>query len=391
MLMKKCLFSYYAVTIPTTQKSRALSLIIASSLTYKSAYTLDNKFYIKIAPKQAIEYEKIFKNGNIEYEIEKYEGSLASLLSIRKRIGIIIGLIITLVALYFSSNVVWKINVIGSTAISKEEVISELESAGLTLGTFIPTIDYDTLHNRVLLNSKHLSWVSINIVGNVANVNVREKQEKENTSPPTYSNVIASSDGYIEQIRVINGKKVAKIGQVVRKGDILISGIIDSASEGVRYEQASGEVFAYVNKKIKVKIPFKTTEKAYTGNRYEYKSYKIYNFPINFSTNYGNQVLFYDKIVHREFASLFGIKNLPVETVTTILYEYEYREIELTKEEADDKAFSELRAQMDSSLKDAELINKTVTTSFDENGFYIDCELYCLENIAKIQEFYVTK
>ena len=178
---------------------------------------------------------------------------------------------------------------------------------------------------------------------------------------------------------------------MVKKGDILISGIIDSQSEGVRYEQASGEVFAYVNKHIRVEIPYKTQEKSYTGNKYVYKSYKIYNFPINFSIKYGNQALFYDKIEQREYASIFGIESLPFEVITTTLYEYEYKEAELTKDEAIDRAFSSLRAQLDNLLKNAELISKTVTTSYDENGFYIDCELYCLENIAKIQEFYITK
>lgn len=389
--MKKKLFSYCVISIPSSQKSRALSLILASSMTYHSVKLVGNKFNITVKPKQVRTYETIFKKGNIDYEIAEHNGYLNTIFDIKKRIGIIIGLILTFIMLYLSSSVVWKINVTGNKSASREEILSELEEAGLTLGTFVPSIDYDALHNRVLLNSKHLSWISINITGNVANVNVREKQEKENVINPTYSNVIASYDGYIDQIKVKNGKKLVTVGQVVKKGDILISGIIDSASEGVRYEQANGEVFAYVSKRIRVEIPYKSSKKVYTGNRYEEKSYKIYNFPINFSTKYGNQDLFYDKIVRREYASFFGVDGIPIETVTTTLYEYEIKEIELSHEEAIDNAFSQLRAQMDSALKNAELVNKTVSTSFDEKGFYIDCELYCLENIAKIQEFYVSK
>lgn len=389
--MKKSLLSYCTVKIPTEQKNRALSLILASSLSYRKAFYSNNDFCIIVSPQQVLKYEKAFKDNGIEFLVEKHEGLISSVLCIKERVGIIIGLIIMLTALYFSSSIVWKINVVGNETVTKEEIISELESSGLALGTFIPGIDYDELHNKVLLKSKHLSWISINIVGNVANVSVREKQKKESVTQPTYSNVVANSDGYIEQIKVINGKKVVSVGQVVKKGDILISGIIDSSSVGVRYEQANGEIFAYVNKKIKVKIPYKTTEKSYTGNRYEHKSYKIYNFPINFSSNYGNQLPLYDKIEHRELASFLGIESLPIEIITTILYEYENKEIELTKEEAIDRAFSELRNQMDIALKDAELVNKNVSTSYDEHGFYIDCELYCLENIAKIQEFYVTE
>ena len=390
--MKKSFFSHCNIIIPSSQKNRALSLILTSSLTYRFANEADNNtFKIEISPKQALKYKNLFKNYKIDFEIINSNGYLSELFSLKKRIGILIGIVFTMTMLLISSNVVWQINIIGNKNASREEILSELKMAGLSLGTFIPSIDYDILHNRVLLNSKHLSWISINIIGNIATINVREKKEELSNNTPTYSNIVASSDGYIEKITVKNGKKEVRVGQVVKKGEILISGIIDSASEGVRYEQADGEIYAYVNKKVSIKIPYKSTVKEYTGNKYINKSYKIYNFPINFSTKYGNQSQFYDKIEKKEYASIFGVENIPIETLVTTFYEYELKEVVLTKQEAVDKAFLELRAQMDSALQNAELINKTVITSFDEEGFYINCELYCLENIAKIQEFYVSK
>lgn len=390
--MKKHFFSYCRITVAQCQKSRALSVILASSLTYKSVnITVDGKFQIEILSKHKNAYKEAFDTGKIDYEISEIEGYLSSAFGVRSRVGILLGVVFTMCALYLSSNVIWRITVEGNTQATDEEVVAELEAAGFHLGAFIPTVDYDVLHNRVLLNSSRLSWISVNISGNVATVQVREKKAGEASVQPTYTNVVASSDGYIEKITVKNGKKEVKIGQVVRQGEILISGIIDSSSQGVRYEQADGEILAYVNKEISVKIPYKTTEKVYTGNRYINKSYKLFDFLINFSSKYGNQALFYDKIEHREYASVFGIESIPLEAIEITLYEYELKEVVLTKEEAVDRGFAELRLRMDEALKGSELISKTVTTSYDGDGFYISCQLYCLENIAKKQEFYVTK
>ena len=46
---------------------------------------------------------------------------------------------------------------------------------------------------------------------------------------------------------------------------------------------------------------------------------------------------------------------------------------------------------MDSQLKDAELISKSINHYCDFEYYYIECELYCIENIAEIVEFEVTK
>ena len=42
---------------------------------------------------------------------------------------------------------------------------------------------------------------------------------------------------------------------------------------------------------------------------------------------------------------------------------------------------------MDEELEDAELISKSVKTSFDDEYFYVECNLFCLEDIADVVEF----
>lgn len=389
--MKK-LISRTKFTIQAKDKSKAMNLIVNENIACSDSKVNENReLEIFITGKQNKDIERLFVNNGIEAKIEEIPGMLKALDRLKHRWGIIIGAILSLIILIASSKFIWKIDVEGNHALSDSEIISELEKAGLSLGTYIPKIDYDSLHNKILLNSKMLSWVSVNINGTVATVKVKEKQRGEEQGAPVYTNVVAKSDGYIETVLVEDGKKMVSIGQVVKKGDILISGVINSQSQGVRYEHAKGQVLAYVNKDINIKVPFKETVKIYTGKIISNKSYKIYNFPLKFLIKYRNPDGFYDTIEKKEKLSLLGISNIPVEITTTTYYEYNFEDVCYTKSQATDKAFAELRKQMDIQLKDSELISKKVNMYFDGEYFYLDCELYCLEDIAVERAFFLTE
>ena len=61
-----------------------------------------------------------------------------------------------------------------------------------------------------------------------------------------------------------------------------------------------------------------------------------------------------------------------------------------TVEEATELAYSELKSQLDIQLCHSELISKNTVVYNDDEYVYIDCYLYCLEDIALEQEFFLT-
>ncbi|MBP3495406.1 MAG: sporulation protein YqfD [Clostridia bacterium] len=377
------LYSKTRICISIKEKSRVLDLIITNNLTYIKLLFDNEKFFIEIYTKYLKQYKEILKTNTIDAHFSEPYGLLAKIYKIKNRCGLIIGIVFILLTIYISSNIVWKINIDGNSKIKNEVIVKELESAGLTLGSFIPGINYDELHNRFLLNSKNIAWISVNIEGNTANVHVREILNEEPIKENTYTNVISKYDGQIVSISIKNGKKVINVGDVVKKGDLLISGVLESQSMGIRYVHAEGEIKAYVNKQIFIKIPYETLKKSYTGKVYTENSYKIFSNIINFSLKYRNSGVLYDKIIKEEDINLFGVNNLPFKRITTKFYEYEMQRVKYTKDEVVDLAFLELRKQMDIQLCGTELISKKINSYFDENYFYIDCSLYCLEDIAQ--------
>ena len=387
----KYFFTKYKFSVDCKYKSAVMNLILKHQLRFKSSQVgVDGALSVITTAKEQIVLENLLKTENIPFKFEIMKGRFYSIESLKGRCGLVLGVVFMFSVLIASSRVVWQINVIGNVNLSDEEIINELENVGLSLGTYIPKIDYDVLHNKVMLNNKRISWISVNIVGNIATVMVKENNSVHDMPEPLYANVVAKHDGYIQSIIVINGKKEIEIGDVVKKGDILINGVINSQSQGVRYEQAQGEIFAYVNKKISVKIPLSSEKKVYTGRTSSHRLYKIYNFPLKFLTKYSKCELNCDTIEKREKLCIFGIKQLPIEIYSATEYEYKYVQVVYTVEEATELAYSELKSQLDIQLCHSELISKNTVVYNDDEYVYIDCYLYCLEDIALEQEFFLT-
>ena len=52
---------------------------------------------------------------------------------------------------------------------------------------------------------------------------------------------------------------------------------------------------------------------------------------------------------------------------------------------------SELRQGLDNALSEAELVSKKTNHYYDFERYYIECEIYCYENIAEIVKFKVNE
>jgi len=385
---------YGRFTLRITKESAyaALDLIIKNSLVYEKISYLDNgDISLIIHSSLREQYHKIFSQSNVKCTFEKDRGIYVSVSKYSKRIGVFLGILILFISVFFSSKFVWKINVSGNSNTSDEEVIDLLEKCGFKLGTYIPSVNFDTVHNLFLLNSDSISWISVNLEGNIANVKIKETMKDDISHENGYANVVARYDGQIAFISVHEGVKTVNIGDIVREGDILISGVIDSKSEGVRFVRADGIVKAYVRKKISVKVPMKEEVKHYTGAHSSDKRIKIFSKNINIFKKYRNRDILYDKIETSEKLRLFGTFELPIEVFKSTYLEYEYIDVEYSQLQAKDIANKQLKEKMDIELRDSILISKSINHYCDFEYYYIDCELYCLEDISKVVEFEVTK
>lgn len=328
----------------------------------------------------------------VEFCVEGRYGLLPYLRRYKRRVGIPVGILLFFGILWVSGLFIWEINVTGNETIKEDAIIERLERLGCGIGSFIPALNLQEIYSKLLIASDDIAWISINLRGTVANVEIREIQRPETKKPEgDGANIIAAMDGQIELLEVYAGQPAVKIGDTVRAGDLLISGVIEGRNMGIRYVYARGKVFARVSKEIVIEVPLQTERKTYTGREVTDTTIKIFGKSINISSNSGNLPAFYDKIEKKEQLGFFGVVHVPIFIRTTAYREYEYRPYTLSETEAVREAYNRLKTETAAALADGELLKKNVTAHFTEDAYVIRCTLYCIHNIAVTSEFEIEK
>lgn len=198
--------------------------------------------------------------------IEKY-GKLKLKDKIKKNYILFTFLILGIISIYFLSNIIINIEIIHTNKEIIELVKKELKENGIDKYTIKK--DYNELENiedKILENNKtKLEWIEIEEVGTKYIVKLEERKIKENNNDNTYQNIVMSKSGILKKIIALNGEKVKETNTFVKKGDVVISGIITKPNGETIYTSANGEIYAIVWYTVDIEYPYHYKEEILTG------------------------------------------------------------------------------------------------------------------------------
>jgi similar to stage IV sporulation protein len=197
------------------------------------------------------------------------------------------------------------------------------------------------------------------------------------------SNLIASMDGQIAAMEITGGVNKVKVGEIVKKGDLLASGVIDSKALGYRLVRARGTVLARTTLTYKAEIPLEISEKVYTGKARTYRSIKFFSKIINFFRKSNISEESCDRIETERRLFLFGKIKLPVFLIETTYTEYEIQTRTRTEEEALQRAKRQLLLESENDLADAEILARHTETYLDGAAFILTEQVECIIDIAE--------
>lgn len=259
------------------------------------------------------------RNLDCALQVQKREGAPFFMGKLRRRQALSAGLLLCALGLFFGSFFIWDITVDGAVTVPEEEILRALEKNGVGFGTFGFSIDGEDLRNHILLELPRLSWLTVNVSGCRAYVQVRERRMApvpvDRRAP---CNVTARRDGLVLEVHAFLGKKCVRPGDTVEQGQLLISGVEDLDTFGARITTAAGSVTARTWYRLEANFPLTAPGKAAAGAEEARRSLILGTRRIKL---YGNGRYFgalYDKMVTRQRLSIFGLP-LPV-TVETELY-----------------------------------------------------------------------
>lgn len=318
------------------------------------------------------------------FELSDTLGIYGFLMRRRKRYGVIAGLILSAVLLFLSSGLVWDVRISGNETISDYELENMLSDRGLFVGASWRDLDKNALEAELLSQNPDVAWISVNRRGTVAHVEIIESENVGYIEEvaPLYSNIVAECDGVIDEITVKSGSATVKVGDVVKAGDILISGIVESES-GVVLCRAEGTVRATNAKDVTAEIPATRTERVPLRQKIAKIRIILFNFSINIFKNYGNSENDCDIIEEiREFA-LFDKYRLPISLGVSYRYEYTETSKELSKDEMIAYAKRELDGRILTMFKDADVIKLRTDGEFTDGVYRLTTRVVYSTDIGR--------
>lgn len=166
---------------------------------------------------------------------------------LQNRRMLMFGGIFFLLVVYILSTFIWIVEVRPEAGplrqVSREQVIAAARMEGLKPGARKSTIDIRVLEYNLERRLPQVAWVGVSFHGTRAEISVVEKPnfpEDEVFDRP--ASIIAAKDGIIKEILVINGEARVKVGDTVRQGEVLISGLVIPGEPEEKAKQGEGVV-----------------------------------------------------------------------------------------------------------------------------------------------------
>ena len=380
------IFGYVSLSAERARAHEIMNLCMERGYVYRDLRFEGDRIYFNCSLGTAKKLSDVCGARGIEIVRLRERGVPSLLGRYRHRYGFFAGLALFAAIFFLSGTVIWGIKIDGNARLSEREVLTELRRCGLSVGSRKSGLDVSAIENRVLIESDEISWISVNIIGTVAEVEIREIEVEEEREQYLASNIVAARDGQIELFEDVRGNIILNIGDYVRKGELIVSGLYDSQTQGIRYTDAKGRVLARTERDISVSIPFKYEKKRYTGKVFTEKYLIFFEKEIKFYTNAGNLYASCDTIDTVEYINFFSAGELPVGVRTVKHMEYVYEDAERTPEEAERLADYKLSCDLAALADDGELLRKSKVYRVTDTAYIIDCHIQRIENIAERRE-----
>jgi similar to stage IV sporulation protein len=231
----------------------------------------------------------------------------------------------------------------------------------------------------------YFSFIDVQKKGIKLIIEIKEEAiEPEKVDRNYPANIVARKKGVITKVIARNGDSVVKVGQIVKDGQLLISGVIESNDETFHLVHADGEVYARTRYEAIIEEPIIKKVEKETGKTFKQKGLKINNRGIKFIkdipfTNYKEYI---------EENNLINMNSIdfPIKLIT-----YEYREVEVkeVKQEIDFiKKSNQLKGidKINKELyKGAEIVTKEVNHVIEGNILKTNLIIETIEEITKKQ------
>ncbi len=186
--------------------------------------------------------EKILKNKGVKVESVTHEGVFFLLKKALTSYGLIAALVVFSALFFLQNNFVVQYEVTGLDKLSKTEVVDFVKS---NFPSKKSALDTEAVEIGLIENFERVSFASCIIKGQTLVINIKEKLLPDEMYGG-FAPLVASEDGKITQINLISGTLRVKVGDIVKKGEVLVDPYTIDTSGQMKKVDAKAEILADV-------------------------------------------------------------------------------------------------------------------------------------------------
>lgn len=384
----KFIRGYLTVRIEGLYLERFLNMAVTRGINFWDIRRLNlTSIELKISTGDYKRLKKVIRKTGSKVTILGKDGLPFFFLQLKRRKMLGIGFAVFIMLTLVLSSFIWSVEIIGTQTVNTEEVKHNLQELGVKPGAFKLGLAVSDIENDMLIRMSSLSWIKVKLNGTRADVEIKER-----TNPPPVvpkdkpCNIVARRDGIITKIVAGRGDVTVAHGDPVKKGQVLVTGVIERQNSETRYVHSKADIKARTWYEGKVAVPLESIEKIRNGRKI-----------INISMILGSKILklkntsipykSYDKIIKSTKLIDTDKFQLPLEIVLEECFETINKTVTITVEEAKSEAADRVeKLIIDSLPSDAKILNKKINISVKDNVVIANALIETIEDIGVQEE-----
>lgn len=152
----------------------------------------------------------------------------------RKRISFLIGIFLCSVLVLLGTFFVWNIEFEGNQAITNDVLFEYLETKNVKHGMLKTDVKCEQIAKNIRKEFDDIIWVSVSLKGSKLSIHIKENMDsiKKVEEETEACDIIADKSGTVISIITRNGVPKVQVGSEVKKGDVLVSGVLEVLNDG---------------------------------------------------------------------------------------------------------------------------------------------------------------
>ena len=324
-------------------------------------------------------------------DISRLYGLPAVFWRFKKRVLLLVGFLFFIAALIIMLSFIWRVDIYGTSRLDNDDILAFLAENDFGIGSFRHGVAYRDVEGLLMGQFSDIAWVSLSITGTRAVIELVESivpPDIIDTSIPM--DVVAAQDGLIVQMATSSGTPLFMPGDVVRQGDIIVSGQVAIGIQdeivGYEYVRAQSAVTARLYYRMNFEIPLVFYEKTFTGQVKSIYSLIAMDDEVTIPHMPHNFIYYETTTDHRQLS--LGV-HYPLPFAYRVVRHHELAR-HMTTRSADTAAAlaQEMIANRinDELTDDAQIITKEVSFKEMENALNIEVFLIVLQRIDQMRE-----